>query len=448
MAISRIQFVAASGTTNTRLPITIRVGEIIAWIGCFASLVPLLLIQYAEKASSEYAPMLVTLMFMAPWGVLILIQPNRVINDIFQNWPLMLLPTLALLSTAWSDYPSWTLRASLEFAATTVIGILAGRRIAPRTFLAALFSALVLAVILSVYLGKQSGGDSAAQMLGAVGSKNYLAFYISVLSLAAIGVLFDRSQLRIMRVCALTSLPVAPVALYLARSLDAIVAASGAVIATLMLLLICRLRPLNRITVLGIGSMIAVACGLLAAFYIEDLSAVLKLVGKDVTLTGRTLLWQMALYSIAQRPIAGVGYAAFWQVGNWGAENMWAHFGLINKTGFHFHNTYLQVTADLGLPGLGVFLANVIGTMRRAMATFLSAPTTVQIFAISTFLFLLIRFPVEVDLFFQFQLGTILMCVIWVWLEKPRPGWRRPTPPLKKNAASVRSPVGTDPVYG
>jgi hypothetical protein len=72
----------------------------------------------------------------------------------------------------------------------------------------------------------------------------------------------------------------------------------------------------------------------------------------------------------------------------------------------------------------------------------------VQIFAISTFLFLLIRFPVEVDLFFQFQLGTILMCVIWVWLEKPRPGWRRPTPPLKKNAASVRSPVGTDPVYG
>jgi exopolysaccharide production protein ExoQ len=382
-----------------------------------------MLIQYEEIVSPKYAPMLMTLMFLAPWAVVSLIQPNRVVNDIFENWPLMLLPMLAVLSTAWSDYPSWTLKASLEFAATILIGIMAGRRIKPRAFLAALFSALLPIVILSILFGMRSGLEWSDQrgIVGLFASKNSLAFCGSVLLLAKIGVLLDRSQMRIMRLCVLISLPVALAALYLANSLGAIVAASGAITATFMLLLIRRLRPLDRITILVIGSLIAVACGLLAALYIEDLSAVLNLAGKDATLTGRTQLWQIALYSIAQRPIVGVGYEAFWQAGNWGSELMWAHFGIVNKTGFHFHNTYLQVTSDLGLLGLGVFLANVIGTMRRATATLRSAPTTAQIFAISTFLFLLLRSPVEVDLFFQFQLAPILMCVIWVWLEEPRP---------------------------
>ena len=238
---------------------------------------------------------------------------------------------LALLSTAWSDYPSLTVKSSLEYAVTIVIGILAGRRVKPRTFLAALFGALLFTLSLSLLLGVQTGDFTV--LLGSVfGSKNAAAFCISILFLTAFGVLFGRSQLLIIRLCALISLPVVPAALYLANSLGAIVASGSAVTATLMLLLISRLRPLDRVTILVISSMVAVVCGLLATFYVEDPSQVLNLVGKDVTMTGRTLVWQMALYCIALRPIAGVGYQAFWQEGNWGAESLWAHFNILSNT--------------------------------------------------------------------------------------------------------------------
>ncbi len=416
MAISRLQFVRESGTAGTRPSITIRIREVVSWIGCFVSLVPLLLIRYIENVGTPSEPIIAILIFMAPWGVLFLFQPNRAVIDILQNWPLMLLPALAFLSTSWSDYPSWTLKASLEYSATIVIGIMAGQYIRPRTFLAALFSALLFTLSLSLLLGVREG-DLTVLLASVFGSKNNGAFCISVLLLSGVAILLDRSQPPIMRLSALISLPVVAFALYMAKSFGAIVASGDAIIVMLMLLLISRLRSLDRITVLVIGTMIAVACGLLAAFYIEDLGAILNLVGKDETVTGRTVLWQLAWYSIAQRPFAGVGYQAFWQEGNWGAERMWALFGILSKTGFHFHDAYLQVAVDLGLIGLGAFLVPVIGTIRRAMTTFRSAPTTAQIFAIGTSLFLLIRTPVEIDFYGQFGLGTILVCVIWVWLE-------------------------------
>ena len=37
----------------------------------------------------------------------------------------------------------------------------------------------------------------------------------------------------------------------------------------------------------------------------------LDLTGKDITLTGRTDLWTVALVQISERPLLGVGFQAF-----------------------------------------------------------------------------------------------------------------------------------------
>ena len=52
------------------------------------------------------------------------------------------------------------------------------------------------------------------------------------------------------------------------------------------------------------------------------------------------------------------------------------------------------------------------------MAILLARPlSSGQLFAITVFMFLLLRTPLEVDLFFQFQIASILLCVIWIYLR-------------------------------
>jgi exopolysaccharide production protein ExoQ len=153
---------------------------------------------------------------------------------------------------------------------------------------------------------------------------------------------------------------------------------------------------------------------------IGDLSAILDSLGKDVTLTGRTWLWEWADREIAARPALGAGYQAFWQEGNWRAEEIWFHDEKIDKTGYHFHNTYLQVAVDLGLAGLLVLLATLGAICARiGSSVLLSRPGAPQFFALGVFLFFLLRLPFEVDLFWAFQPPTVMLSLIWVYLGLP-----------------------------
>ena len=42
-----------------------------------------------------------------------------------------------------------------------------------------------------------------------------------------------------------------------------------------------------------------------------------------------------------------------------------------------------------------------------------------HVFAMTIFIFLLLRTPIEIDLIFQFQIASILLCVIWIYLRQP-----------------------------
>jgi exopolysaccharide production protein ExoQ len=136
-----------------------------------------------------------------------------------------------------------------------------------------------------------------------------------------------------------------------------------------------------------------------------------------MTLTGRVFLWQHAIQSIGENPILGVGFTAYWQPGNPGAEELWA-YGHVGKGGFHFHNTYLQVGVDLGLVGLFTLLAILLVMGKRAVSAIVSPqPSYEVLFAIAVFLLLLLRTPLEVEMFTQFELATILLCLAWSYLR-------------------------------
>jgi len=96
--------------------------------------------------------------------------------------------------------------------------------------------------------------------------------------------------------------------------------------------------PLIVMNLLTVGSVMSPALG-----------AITRLLPLDPTFTGRSDVWQFALAAVAEKPIIGHGYAAFWddvtarQTAQ-GAE--WA------TSAAHSHNSYLELAVTIGLPGL------------------------------------------------------------------------------------------------
>ncbi|MEM8872559.1 MAG: O-antigen ligase family protein, partial [Pseudomonadota bacterium] len=110
-----------------------------------------------------------------------------------------------------------------------------------------------------------------------------------------------------------------------------------------------------------------VASGLVAVWsldiaLIEDGLAAL---GKTSTLTGRTLLWEIAMNRAQDRPLLGVGYMAYWSAPEF-AQDVSIINGLYGATVEAFHNVFLETLVMLGPFGV-VSMAALIGFSMRAI---------------------------------------------------------------------------------
>jgi exopolysaccharide production protein ExoQ len=410
-------------------PLVLRVthADLLDWLICFTSL---LMVLFSYSTLFPGGTQIVLLLFMAPWLIVLLRQPFNAFLSIIRNWVLVLLPALALLSVLWSDYPDATLRLGIEYLVTTLIGIWAACCIKPRLAISALMSALSLGVFCSVFIAPN-------QNSGIFGSKNYFALCISLLMLTAVTVALDKAQPRVFRLTGFAAFALSPPELFFAQSLGALVDTCATLAMFFALRAASQLHPRIRSLVLLIILAFGTSVFLLGVSSVSS-SDVLGFVGKDATLTGRTLIWQHGFDSIASHPIAGVGYAAFWQVGNWSAEQIWRFMQIPGKMGFHFHDIYLQIAVDLGVAGLLVFIATLIVLILRAIAVICSpSPEGEQWFAINILIFFLLRSPIEVDLFFAFNIPSVLICFVWVYLPPIR--FRR------KHTLTLREKLATMP---
>ncbi len=108
---------------------------------------------------------------------------------------------------------------------------------------------------------------------------------------------------------------------------------------------------------------------LLAAFWFWnfqalDLDAFLQRhLGRNLTFTGRTPLWDAILENIRLHPWLGEGYDAFWIAGNQRAEYLIQSVGWDAYTA---HNGYLEVLNTLGIVGLVGLLATAAQALAHA----------------------------------------------------------------------------------
>lgn len=296
-------------------------------------------------------------------------------STLFGSRPIILLwPALAILSATWSLTPGISVYHGVQLLATIVAGIALRATMGLSGIVRIVFLGLLGGQILSVVLGVAAPGLTrglSGEWSGVYSHKNVLGGLMSLQLLCA-ACLFLQGWQR-----ALTGAAFLGALALLASSHSATALVAGA-LGLAPLSVIIAWRQGNLVTGVCLGFAIALAgIGILvAATYGADLSArLLSDLGKDTTLTGRTILWQFGIDQFWREPVIGIGYKAYWESPITTAPYL--HFTTQQKLWF-FHNNFIDVAVAFGILGLIVFTGVMLDTARRVVQHFARAPGYIE----------------------------------------------------------------------
>jgi exopolysaccharide production protein ExoQ len=374
----------------------------------------------------QFVPMvgtLAALAFMVSALVFVARRPNAIPVELLGQAGLCLLVLWCLASVLWSDYPATSLRHGLQLALTVVFAIALSQRLPPLVLLKILAVCFLIACAASLASGRARADGLG--LLGIYGSKNAMASASSLLFLIGICLGIDRRLPARWRGLGAIGVALGSLLLVRANSVGSAVATAAVCLALVVLVILRHLTGAQRL-VLGTLAGLALVAGLLVSIaYIDQISAtILQATGKDLSLTGRTDLWRIALDEIAARPILGAGFQAVWVPGNPLAEALWQEFGIETRTGFHFHNAYLSNAVEIGVPGAALQATLVFGALFGALAWVIRDLRAETLFLALFMVRQITLSMIEVPFFFQFDIGTILTAAAIVYVRRHRSEWR------------------------
>lgn len=324
---------------------------------------------------------------------------------------ILVIPIFALLSILWSQSPVDTLKYSLEFALTVGVALMFSAAPYPKAVLWGIFLAFAVYTPAAILFGHAvdvgNNGDTA--LSGLTQSKNLLgdiAATGALVSLACfVAGIEDRRPFR-----AVAALAVAAIEIYVllaARSAGALLGMVPAVCAFIFFL---ALRP-ARLTMRLITTVFAaLAAALMTVAYGSSIVAdSMALFDKDPTLTGRTYLWQRAADFIAEKPALGTGFNAFWVQGNPDAEGLWRYGGIVERMGFSFHNTLIELLVNIGWIGVFVVTTVAIVSSVLLLRRVMTRPTLALCFWMSLLVYEFVRMPVEAIGMAPFAHPTVML---------------------------------------
>lgn len=276
-----------------------------------------------------------------------------------------LLAALAFLSCAWSIAPDLTLRRAAALLFTTVAAAaLAARldwtglaRVLGATFGVLALGSLAVALALP-HVGRMETLFPGAWR-GLWSDKNALGDYMALGVCACAGAAVIDRRLRLLW---LATGALCLVLLVLSTSKTSIVAlAAGA--GALGLVVLARRSAAAAVA----AALVAVVLALVAVgVFLAKPHLIFDLLHKDVTLTGRTEIWQAVLRRVAERPVTGFGYAVVWNDPSGWGPLAWivkeAHF-----TPHHAHNSWLEAELELGYGGVGLLALFAVQAVWRLL---------------------------------------------------------------------------------
>jgi exopolysaccharide production protein ExoQ len=144
-------------------------------------------------------------------------------------------------------------------------------------------------------------------------------------------------------------------------------------------------NPLKRRKIVTVALLVFGGLAVWTYYHWEDFTDSL---GKDPELTGRFALWGLSVTWIAERPLLGYGYDAFWSDYYGPAAEFRAASGWL--TAPHAHNGIINLWLDLGLIGVILLVVSVIAVFRRAVEMAMVSTSVEEIWPIMFLLFYLL----------------------------------------------------------
>lgn len=284
---------------------------------------------------------------------------------------LWILTVIIFVSFLWSDVPLETFKSNREVLQMTSFGLYFATRfnmkeqvkLVALTFgIGALLSIFFALALPTIAIHKE---DHPGAWRGIYDYKNTLGCMMIISSLAFFLLPTDKLKSRLYQKAGITT-SIALILLCTSKT-------SFVVYLILMLVLAIyrnfRWRGKVSVIFLDIGILLL---GCLSTLVIGNWVNLISSLGRDPTLTGRTLIWNFIWLKLQDRPWFGYGRSAFWShSSNYAAEaGQVLGYGLVLP---HAHNGFIDITLDVGYVGLSLFiliyLTAFIRALRRAYAT-------------------------------------------------------------------------------
>lgn len=290
---------------------------------------------------------------------LLLRQAGRVLRWLgAMQWALAL-TALLVLSTLWSQFPLYTLRRSLPFAMAGMFGLYFAVRFSLRQQLAILRVTMIALAVGTVVmalafprLGLDASPGHHADWKGVFTQKNACG-RVMVLATAVLLADWKISWQRV------GSAALFVMVMFMSGSRSAWMVEAAVLVLWSALLAVKRVDSRTRV-IAALGAAVALSATVCAGYFFFPVAA--QWMGRDATLSGRTLIWKQVWIFILQRPWLGWGYDAFWRGTQGEAFRVVA---AVRFMVFHAHNGFLEIWLELGVAGLALFALSYLRAWRR-----------------------------------------------------------------------------------
>jgi len=327
---------------------------------------------------------------------------------------MMILPVAialySMMSAIWSVHPGLTLRAAVQFGSVICCALIISRIVRPNIFIKGL--TLGMCIALGFILLTSGSIQAESALTGGLGSKNQvganaqIGFYSALLCFFLLGKYWQKFLI------ALPAILLCGLCLILSQSATAIVSLLAIIIISLAGYLLAKLSKQLRIfAYMALFLLMVATTAISSSVNLEEIG--LKATGKDVTLTGRTYLWEEGIKAGMENPILGYGLGAFWIPGNPEAEKIWYKFRIYSKSGFHFHNLFINIFVELGVIGLALWLLMYLYSCAKSVRCLLKSNGSIEsVFYVGISFMYLIRSISESDTGGPYGVGPLLFFYI------------------------------------
>lgn len=287
-----------------------------------------------------------------------------------QNIWLLLFILFGLLSVLWSEFPAIAIKRWVKSLGHPVMALVVLTDPLPRQAIGLVMTRIAslllpTSILFVKYLPEYGRGfdfwTGTGYYNGVMHTKNDLGYVCMVLGIFFVWTVLNRnkgSNSSSIRERTFVSIMFLVMIVYLLGIAD-----SATSIATL---------TIGVLTLLGLGSrlvsrrhfgsflIILTATLLTMEFSFDIYNNVVTFLGRDPTLTDRTVIWADAI-ALQSNPVVGMGFESFW-LGDrldWMSEKWWWQ---PNQA----HNGYIEIYLNLGFIGLFLFIALIISAFRNA----------------------------------------------------------------------------------